>query len=121
MAEDGTPQPSCESHCRPLPDSIDERVRLISLPYDAVPYWKARFGAECVAAVSQGVLTARAPRYSIILDLDRKVRNMELPKYAQGDPPTGVGLGKTMLHFMPINYKELSMSRQVLHYIVTRR
>ncbi|KAL1754344.1 fungal-specific transcription factor domain-containing protein [Schizophyllum commune] len=88
MAEDGTPQPS-------------------------FPYWKARFGAECVAAVSQGVLTARAPRYSIILDLDRKVRNMELPKYAQGDPPTGVGLGKTMLHFMPINYKELTL--QYIH------
>ncbi|KAL1748296.1 fungal-specific transcription factor domain-containing protein [Schizophyllum fasciatum] len=88
MAEDGTPQPS-------------------------FPYWKARFGAECVAAVSQGVLTARAPRYSIILDLDRKVRNMELPKYAQGDPPTGMGLGKTMLHFMPINYKELTL--QYIH------
>ncbi|KAL1692923.1 fungal-specific transcription factor domain-containing protein [Schizophyllum commune] len=88
MAEDGTPQPS-------------------------FPYWKARFGAECVAAVSQGVLTARAPRYSIILDLDRKVRNMELPKYAQGDPPTGVSLGKTMLHFMPINYKELTL--QYIH------
>ncbi|TRM66904.1 fungal-specific transcription factor domain-containing protein [Schizophyllum amplum] len=88
MAEDGTPQPS-------------------------FPYWKARFGAECVAAVSQGVLTARAPRYSIILDLDRKVRNMELPKYAQGDPPAGAGLRETMLHFMPINYKELTL--QYIH------
>ena len=74
-----------------------------------VPYWKARFGAECVSAVVQGTLTSRAPRYSIILDLDRKVRDMELPQYAQGPTPQGLGLAQTMSHFMPHNYRELSM------------
>ncbi len=64
--------------------------------------------AECVAAVVQGTLTSRAPKYSIILDLDRKVRDMELPKYAQGPPPEGAGLSETMSHFMPTNYRELS-------------
>ena len=73
-----------------------------------VPYWKARFGAECVSAVVQGTLTSRAPKYSIILDLDRKVRDMELPLYAQGQPPEGKGLAETMSHFMPMNYRELS-------------
>ena len=73
-----------------------------------VPYWKARFGAECVSAVVQGTLTSRAPKYSIILDLDRKVRDMELPLYAQGQPPQGKGLAETMSHFMPVNYRELS-------------
>jgi len=63
-----------------------------------------------VAAVVQGTLTSRAPRYTIILELDRKVRDMELPAYAQGAPPHGVGLAQTMSHFMPTNYRELSES-----------
>lgn len=51
---------------------------------------------------------SRAPKYSIILELDRKVRDMELPAYAQGLPPEGEGLAKTMSHFMPTNYRALS-------------
>ena len=78
------------------------------LIYIKVPYWKARFGAECVAPVVQGTLTSRAPKYSIILELDRKVRDMELPKYALTPPPQGAGLRETMSHFMPTNYRELS-------------
>lgn len=81
-----------------------------NVSYPLVPFWKARFGAECVSAVVQGTLTSRAPKYSIILDLDRKVRDMELPSYAQGPPPQGLGLASTMSHFMPTNYRELSES-----------
>jgi len=33
---------------------------------------------------------------------------MELPLYAQGQPPQGKGLAETMSHFMPLNYRELS-------------
>jgi hypothetical protein len=33
---------------------------------------------------------------------------MELPGYAYGSPPQGVGLSQTMSHFMPTNYRELS-------------
>ncbi|KAF8803345.1 hypothetical protein BYT27DRAFT_7171817 [Phlegmacium glaucopus] len=84
MADDGTIQPS-------------------------FPYWKARFGAECVSAVVQSTLTSRAPKYSIILELDRKVRDMDLPLYAQGQPPQGKGLAETMSHFMPLNYRELTL------------
>ncbi|KAJ4490375.1 hypothetical protein J3R30DRAFT_3278237 [Lentinula aciculospora] len=73
------------------------------------PFWKARFGAECVSAVVQGTLTSRAPKYSIILDLDRKVRDMELPKYAQGPIPEGAGLKETMSYCMPTNYRELTL------------
>lgn len=83
-----------------------------------VPFWKARFGAECVSAVVQGTLTSRAPKYSIILDLDRKVRDMELPLYAHGQPPQGKGLRQTMSHFMPQNYRELSKRLWVLEISV---
>jgi hypothetical protein len=33
---------------------------------------------------------------------------MELPVYANGPAPQGVGLAQTMSHFMPTNYRELS-------------
>ncbi|KAF5392776.1 hypothetical protein D9757_001017 [Collybiopsis confluens] len=93
----------------PLVVSIDA----LSLYYvdlgTSVPFWKARFGAECVSAVVQGTLTSRAPKYSIILDLDRKVRDMAVPKYAQGPIPESAGLNQTMSHCMPVNYRELTL------------
>ncbi|KAE9392349.1 hypothetical protein BT96DRAFT_830750 [Gymnopus androsaceus JB14] len=44
----------------------------------SIPFWKVHFGAKCVSAVNvqcwiQGTLTLRAPKYSIILELDCKV------------------------------------------------
>ncbi|KAF8065271.1 fungal-specific transcription factor domain-containing protein [Lyophyllum atratum] len=92
-----------------LPFDPDQTMTHDGLVQPSFPFWKARFGAECVAAVVQGTLTSRAPRYAIILELDRKVRDMELPGYAQGAPPEGVGLALTMSHFMPINYRELTL------------
>jgi hypothetical protein len=35
---------------------------------------------------------------------------MELPLYAQGPVPEGLGMGQTMSHLMPTNYRELSKS-----------
>ncbi len=101
IAEDGSTQPSCK-HLHNY--TSFQNVLFCVL----VPFWKARFGAECVSAVVQGTLTSRAPKYSIILDLDRKVRDMEIPLYALGEPPHGKGLRQTMSHFMPQNYRELS-------------
>ncbi|KAG7442877.1 uncharacterized protein BT62DRAFT_904567 [Guyanagaster necrorhizus] len=92
-----------------LPLDVDQSMAADGTIQPSFPHWKARFGAECVAAVVQGTLTSRAPKYSIILDLDRKVRDMELPKYAQGSPPEGVGLSETMSHYMPTNYRELTL------------
>ena len=51
---------------------------------------------------------SRAPKYSAILELDRKIRDVALPQYAQRPPPAGASLSETMKHFMPINYRELS-------------
>ena len=53
-------------------------------------------------------LQARAPKYSLILELDRKIRDTQLPGYTEGEAPKGMSLGETMQHFMPINYRELS-------------
>ncbi|KAJ7628705.1 fungal-specific transcription factor domain-containing protein [Roridomyces roridus] len=92
-----------------LPQDVDQTLADDGTPQSSFPYWKARFGAECVSAVVQGTLTSRAPKYSIILELDRKVRDMEFPKYATGDPPEGLGLSQTMSHFMPINYRHMTL------------
>jgi hypothetical protein len=58
----------------------------------------------------QGTLTSQAPKYSTILELDRKIRDVEFPAYAQGESPKNLGLAETMSHFMPHNYRELSAS-----------
>ncbi|TFK67651.1 hypothetical protein BDN72DRAFT_90025 [Pluteus cervinus] len=92
-----------------LPSDPDQIISDDGAIQPSFPFWKAKFGAECVSAVVQGTLTSRAPKYSIILELDRKVRDMILPSYAQGSPPQGVGLAQTMSHFMPINYRELTL------------
>ena len=55
-----------------------------------------------------GTLTAQPPKYSVILELDRRIRDMPLPKYAQQPPPSDAGLAQTMSHYMPINYLHLS-------------
>ncbi|KAG6848992.1 hypothetical protein H0H93_012161 [Arthromyces matolae] len=92
-----------------LPFDHDQTMTNEGVPVPSFPFWKARFGAECVASVVQGTLTSRAPRYAIILDLDRKVRDMELPAYAMAPVPEGAGLAQTMSHFMPTNYRELTL------------
>ncbi|EKM78436.1 hypothetical protein AGABI1DRAFT_121521 [Agaricus bisporus var. burnettii JB137-S8] len=92
-----------------LPQDLDSIIAEDGSTQPSFPYWKARFGAECVSAVVQGTLTSRAPKYSIILDLDRKVRDMELPLYAQQAQNLVLALGETMSRFMPINYRELTL------------
>lgn len=41
--------------------------------------WQFRFAAECVADVTARTLTAEAPGYATIMELDRKVREFPLP------------------------------------------
>jgi hypothetical protein len=83
---------------------------LVVLTLDVtVPAWKARFGAECVSAVVQSVLTARAPKYSTILELDRKVRDMQLPHHTLKLSDKGLPFVQTMSNVMPNNYRLLSL------------
>ena len=78
--------------------------------FPPVPAWKARFGYECVSAVIQNAQIAKVPKYSAIIELDRKVRDMELPKYAQRAPLEDAGLADAMKHYMPLNYRNFSES-----------
>jgi hypothetical protein len=105
LADDGTVQSSCEHR---LFLFGYQTVSFTTSWGKSVPFWKAHFGAECVSAVVQGTLTSRAPKYSLILELDRVIRDMELPKYAQELPPANAGLAQAMSHFMPHNYRHLS-------------
>jgi len=45
-----------------------------------VEIWQFRFAAECVADVTARILTAEAPSYATIMELDRKVREFPLPE-----------------------------------------
>ncbi|KAG6841583.1 hypothetical protein C0991_009338 [Blastosporella zonata] len=42
--------------------------------------WQCRFAAECVADVTARTLTAEAPTYATIMELDKKVREFPLPE-----------------------------------------
>jgi hypothetical protein len=103
LAADGTPQVSCKY-----------RAYTIHLPFHSfalpVPHWKTQFGKQCVSAVVAGILTARPPKYSVILELDRKVHEIELPPYALKPPPEGSPFSVVMQHLMPGNYRCLSTS-----------
>jgi hypothetical protein len=104
MDAEGTPQMSCASSQSCSPGTCD-------IPFSCVvPHWKAQFGKQCVSEVVAGILTARPPKYSVILDLDRQIREMELPKYALDPPPDGARFSVVMQHFMPGNYRYWSAS-----------
>ncbi|KAH9834766.1 fungal-specific transcription factor domain-containing protein [Rhodofomes roseus] len=92
-----------------LPADPDETLADDGTPQPSFSAWKARWGKECLSEVVQGTGTPRAPKYTVILELDRKLRDMPLPKYATGPPPEGKGLAETMSHYMPINYLHLTM------------
>ncbi|KAI0816939.1 fungal-specific transcription factor domain-containing protein [Trametes gibbosa] len=92
-----------------LPADPDQTLADDGTPQPSFPVWKARWGKECVSSVVMGTLTAQAPKYSIILDLDRRIRDMTLPRYALGAPPQNAGLAQTMSHYMPTNYLHLTL------------
>ncbi|PPQ72964.1 hypothetical protein CVT24_000166 [Panaeolus cyanescens] len=48
--------------------------------------WQCRFAAECVAEVTSRTLTAEAPSYATIMELDRKVREFPLPEGISNSP-----------------------------------
>jgi hypothetical protein len=46
----------------------------------SVGIWQFKFAAECVADVAARTLTAEAPTYATIMELDKKVREFPLPE-----------------------------------------
>lgn len=64
-------------HFPPLPSS----------PHTSVEIWQFRFAAECVADVTSRTLTAHAPSYTTIMELDRKIRQFPLPEGLCNPPP----------------------------------
>jgi hypothetical protein len=48
--------------------------------FTIVGIWQFRFAGECVADVAARTLTAEAPSYATIMELDKKVREFPLPE-----------------------------------------
>ncbi|KAG1778723.1 fungal-specific transcription factor domain-containing protein [Suillus placidus] len=92
-----------------LPNDPDSTVDEDGSVLPSFPAWKARFGFHCISAVIQHAQTAKVPKYSVVIELDRKIRDMELPKYAQRPPREGAELGEAMKHYMPRNYRHLTL------------
>ncbi|EIW79658.1 hypothetical protein CONPUDRAFT_144866 [Coniophora puteana RWD-64-598 SS2] len=92
-----------------LPADPDSKLDEEGTPVLSFPAWKARFGHRCVAAVIEQSQTAKVPKYSTIVELDRRIRDMPLPKYSEDRPPEGANLSETMEHFMPHNYRHLTL------------
>ncbi|KAI0251590.1 fungal-specific transcription factor domain-containing protein, partial [Lactifluus subvellereus] len=92
-----------------LPQDLEQLMDAEGTPQMSFPHWKARFGKQCVSEVVAGILTARPPKYSVILDLDRQIRDMEFPKYALDPLPDGAPFSLVMQHFMPGNYRCLTL------------
>ncbi|KAK7689316.1 hypothetical protein QCA50_007107 [Cerrena zonata] len=91
-----------------LAADLDEELAEDGSPIPSFSSWKARFGRECIAPIVQATAQVQTPKYSVILELDRKIRDTELPKYATGQHPEGAGLSKTMSYYMLQNYRELA-------------
>ena len=70
----------------------------------SVAAWKARWAKECLSSVVMGTLTAETPKYASILELDRRIRDLSLPKFAQGPPPKDATFSQAMTYFMPSYY-----------------
>ncbi|KAG2095698.1 uncharacterized protein F5147DRAFT_755065 [Suillus discolor] len=92
-----------------LPNDPDSTVDEDGTVLPSFPAWKARFGFQCISAVIQHAQTAKVPKYSVVIELDRTIRDMELPKYAQRPPREGAELGEAMKHYMPLNYRHLTL------------
>ncbi|KAF8495572.1 fungal-specific transcription factor domain-containing protein [Russula emetica] len=92
-----------------LPQDLEQTLTADGTPQVSFPHWKAQFGKLCVSEVVAGILTARPPKYSVIVELDHKIRDMELPQYALDPPPDGASFSVVMQHFMPENYRCLTL------------
>ena len=59
--------------------------------------WHFRFTAEVVAEVAARTLTAEAPSYAIIMELDKKVREFPMPEGISSSSGFGGSVTQCML------------------------
>lgn len=109
LSKEGNMEPGCEYLlCCLFNVTIDTLIH-------GVGNWGFRFALECVAEVAAKTLTATPPRYSDILELDRKIREFAMPSDAldmlRGGPdadPRNVPLPASMISFVLSHTKEVS-------------
>ncbi|KAF8638366.1 hypothetical protein AX16_010513 [Volvariella volvacea WC 439] len=93
-----------------LPADTEQTLGVDGSVQHSLHHWKASFGHECISQVVQGTLTSRAPKYSLVLELDRKIRETEVPDVSQAiTQGQNMGLAETMKCFMPTNYRDLTL------------
>lgn len=110
--EEGEPESDCTSiflKCRTI-------VHLSKCYLPVVESWGFRFARECVSEMTLRTLTAEAPSYATIMELDKKVREYPIPPEAlallqdsgnsnEDEPPS---LAATMQRFVLSHTREVS-------------
>lgn len=82
----------CVHFCKKKNIRKQQKKKAHFIPYSPlVEVWQCRFAAECVADVTARTLTAEAPSYQTIMDLDRKVRDYPLPEGLSNAPKNDIG------------------------------
>ncbi|EKM81408.1 hypothetical protein AGABI1DRAFT_125799 [Agaricus bisporus var. burnettii JB137-S8] len=87
--------------------------------------WQFRFASECVAEVTSRTLTAEAPSYATIMELDRKVRDFPLPEGLSNPSKNDIGasfqrcvldhIKETVLMYMHRSFFAQAMIEQPLN------
>jgi hypothetical protein len=90
---------------------------LLLLILGSVSCWGFRFAYEGLAEIIARTLTATSPRYSVIKELDRKLREIQLPPQAMealsggpGVDPRSLPLSVSMLSHMIANIQNVGES-----------
>ncbi|KAG1738523.1 fungal-specific transcription factor domain-containing protein [Suillus lakei] len=77
--------------------------------------WGMRYAAECVAEVATRTLTAEAPSYAVIMEIDRKVREFPIPDPAALIASSASGVSPPPITEEPLSHAE-SMGRLVMSH-----
>ncbi|KAG0709249.1 fungal-specific transcription factor domain-containing protein [Suillus ampliporus] len=68
--------------CR-FPEDLDPMIKPSGAVEMGWHVWKFRYSASCLGISVQHVFNTRAPSYSALLELDRKIRKFDLPSHLQ--------------------------------------
>lgn len=99
-----------------LLQNVSLYVLLLPLPttsFGTVSSWAIRYAADCVAEVATRTLTAEAPNYAVIMEIDRRVREFPFPDV----PPSALDMSPPpMTSPIPEAPLAQSMGRLVLSH-----
>ncbi|KZV65070.1 hypothetical protein PENSPDRAFT_745213 [Peniophora sp. CONT] len=102
------------------PEDKEMKLDAHGNPIPGFGSWGFRFAFECVAEIAAKTLAANPPRYSEILELDRKVRDFAIPPDAMAQLRGGYTDMREMPLALSMIYFVLSHTREVMLLFIHR-